>query len=671
VVIELAGAARGFASGLLAAMERRLRQQELEAQRELERQRLEAEREWREWQRQYQQAQLDLQRSQYGPLDLTSLFQMAGIQTPGPVLLPREVASPVVSAVAERLFRDPQEQQVDLGRFDQTLAGIQVPASQVLQHLNRLRPEQKWETQPISAELAQALGMPSLAGQPLGSLSSIGGFMRDIAGAEESRERASWIGPQAEANIRRALAAAGLDEARRREIETTLPYTVEKLRADTELTQALRDLRVEEGRTEAATRDAAVRLIEAQISRMDAETQRTWQLLPYEVKHTIAETLRAEADAYRLQAETDLTQLQVQVLRGTMPAQVRRAEAEARRAEAEAGKAEAELDLTKRYAAQEREANIQRILADTERTKAETGRTKVETQIGRLEQHYLEATLPERVSQALLQRNLLQIQIDQAYAQLQQAELQLAIARRLGGFQEEQARLQVQRLQQQIAQLELQNRLLERDLQEVQSIDPRDPDALLKLYEADTRQFREAGMWVPPYQDYVEFVRSGGGDWAAEVAAYNEAATALLGPARREEADMTAKDHLSLARAIYEAKYWLGGKNTPTFEQFLRTEYWPSYEQMRRLLDPTTANEYVFDPVLEATLYLQTMGGDVDAAIKELERNQEQLVRSGALTREQVQQILEVLRREKEARGSTGENVGILRRIWEWIWGRR
>ena len=775
----MAGAISGLSQGILAAMERRLQREQMEQERLL------------------RERQLELLAQQNAPVDLTNLFQLAGVQTDQPVLLPPQVAGPVVSAAAGRLFappgpdtptipsqaaealgapwlagqpadvwmpvireaasraftpQPPQAQMVDLGRFDPTLAGIQVPAEQVLDNLHRLRPDVNWETQPIPQEMAQAMGMPWLAGQAMGSLPALGGFMRDVASARRTQEETRWIGPRTEAEIRQTLAAAGLDEARTNEILATLPHTIENLRANTELTQALRNLREEEGVTEAQMRDASIRRIEAEIARMDAETQRIWELLPYQVKQMVAETLRTEAQAYQLQAETEHQQLQTQLLRqfgaaerqAALDAQlvaterarvelererqlvepiVRKALAEADVAERTAEtmvqkvrqelenlylqgqltleelerarqltplivqeqqervagmqvareQAEHDLDISRRYAAQEREANIRRILADAELTEAETARTRVDTRIREAERQYVEATLGDRIGQVMLQRQLLQTQLQQAEVALQQAQVQLAMSQRLGGYNEEQARLEVQRLQEQIAHLRAQTRLLEMEAQNFGSINPQDPDALLRLYEADTRQFRDAGLWVPPYEDYVEFVRSGGGDWAAEVAAYNEAATALLGPARVDDRGMTAKDHMQLARAMYEARYWLGGPGTPDFEEFLWTEYWPAYESMQYLLDPDAfdTGDYVFDPVLEATLFLEARGGNVDEAIRVMEENMDQIVRSGSLTREQAEQILDVLRREKQARaGKADEEAGFLQRIWKWLFRR-
>src|SRR5690625_314819 len=162
-----AGAARGLSEGIMAAMERRLRMEQMEQERQ-----------WRE-------QQLELQRAASGPVDLTQLFHMAGVPTEHPVLLPREAVGPVVGAAAGRLFSDPKPQSavvtqdiadyyrlppgavgqpldvwrhqmeapspksalVDLGRFDPTLAGIEVTASDVLSNLNRLRPGMDWDAQ--------------------------------------------------------------------------------------------------------------------------------------------------------------------------------------------------------------------------------------------------------------------------------------------------------------------------------------------------------------------------------------------------------------------------------------------------------------------------------------------------------------------------------------------
>lgn len=652
----MAGAISGLSQGILAAMERRLQREQMEQERLL------------------RERQLELLAQQNAPVDLTNLFQLAGVQTDQPVLLPSQVAGPVVSAAAGRLFsppapdaptipsqaaealgtpwlagqpadvwmpvireaagraftpQPPQSQMVDLGRFDSTLAGIQVPAEQVLDNLHRLRPDVNWETQPIPQEMAQEMGMPWLAGQPMGSLPALGGFMRDVAGAQRTQEETRWIGPRTEAEIRQTLASAGLDEARTNEILATLPHTIENLQANTALTQALRDLRVQEGLTEEQMRDASIRRIDAEIARMDAETARIWSLLPHEVKRMIADTLR-------VQAETSLTE-------------VRTAEAEH------------DLDLSRRYAAKEREENIRRL-------KAEADRAEVETEIRATDLQYLQRTLDERIAQVTQQRQLLEAQIQQASVELEQAMFELAMSRRLGGYNEEQARLRVEQLQEQINQLQLQNRQLAMEAQEMAVVGSSGADALPRLYELDTRQFREAGMWVPPLQDYIEFVRSGGGDWAAEVAAYNEAATSLLGPARMDDRGMSAKDHMQLARAMYEARYWLGGKGTPTFEEFLWTEYWPSYESMQFLMNPQVdATDYEFDPVLEATLFLRSVDDNVDLAIETLEQNMGNLIRSGSLTREQAEQILEVLKREKAARGES--NNGFLARIWNWLTG--
>lgn len=739
----MAGAISGLSQGILAAMERRLQREQMEQERLL------------------RERQLELLAQQNAPVDLTNLFRLAGVQTDQPVMLPPQVAGPVVSAAAGRLFsspapdtptipsqaaealgtpwlagqpvdvwmpvireaasrtftpQPPQAQMVDLGRFDPTLEGIQVPAEQVLDNLHRLRPDVNWETQPIPQEMAQALGMPWLAGQPMGSLPAVGGFMRDVASAERTQEETRWIGPRTEAEIRRTLAAAGLDEARTNEILATLPHTIENLRANTELTRALRNLREEEAVTEAQMRDASIRRIDAEIARMDAETQRIWQLLPYQVKQMVAETLLTEVETERARvdlererqlvepivrkalAEADVAERTAETLvqkvrqelenlylqgqltleelnraRQLTPLIVQEQQERVAGMQVAREQAEHDLDISRRYAAQEREANIRRILADAELTEAETKRTRVDTRIREAERQYVEATLGDRIGQVMLQRQLLQAQLQQAEVALQQAQLQLAMSQRLGGYNEEKARLEVQQLQEQIAHLRAQTQLLEMEAQNLGSINPQDPDALMRMYELDTRQFRDAGLWVPPYEDYVEFVRSGGGDWAAEVAAYNEAASALLGPARVDDRGMTAKDHMQLARAMFEARYWLGGPGTPRFKEFLWTEYWPAYESMQRLLDPDAfdTGDYVFDPVLEATLFLETVGGDVDEAIRLMEQNMERLVRSGALTQEQAEQVLDVLRREKQARaGKAEEEAGFLRRIAKWLFGR-
>src|SRR5690606_7766876 len=144
----------------------------------------------------------------------------------------------------------------------------------------------------VRCALATSRMKPPKAGsEPMGSLPALGGFMRDVASAQRTQEETRWIGPRTEAEIRQTLAAAGLDEARTNEILATLPHTIENLRANTELTRALRNLREEEGVTEAQMRDASIRRIDAEIARMDAETQRIWQLLPYQVKQMVAETL--------------------------------------------------------------------------------------------------------------------------------------------------------------------------------------------------------------------------------------------------------------------------------------------------------------------------------------------------------------------------------------------
>lgn len=206
-----------------------------------------------------------------------------------------------------------------------------------------------------------------------------------------------------------------------------------------------------------------------------------------------------------------------------------------------------------------------------------------------LELAFARDTYADRVRQVQLDTQRLDLQIAQAETALEQARWDLAMAQRIGPYEEEQARLEVQRLEELIRNMQIERQNAEQKLNSLARLNTDDPSFAFKMYQEEMKQFREANMWVPSFLEYMDALLSGAmADVNQYVMQYHERMMALMGrPPGTEEAfndERWQKEYQKDADSFY--------RQFPTFSLDRSLEfppigvwyYWRTKPEVERLI---------------------------------------------------------------------------------------
>src|SRR5690606_30061632 len=132
-----------------------------------------------------------------------------------------------------------------------------------------------------------------------------------------------------------------------------------------------------------------------------------------------------------------------------------------------------------------------------------------------------------RLEQLNLSLSTAQMEQQRLQTELERANLELAMARRLGPIEEEQARANVDLTKARLDELNMQIQSMTEARARLGGIDPNERDFAFKLYQTEIKPFEGMGLWIPPFAKYVENLLSPQPkDWNQLVSEYNQEQTA-------------------------------------------------------------------------------------------------------------------------------------------------
>ena len=581
---------RGLREGVLTAMQLRLQREQAQAQREAE-----------EWQRRLQERQLALQeqqlqaRQQPVMVPVPQQWEALGYK-PG-TMLPADVYGPL-SVVYEAFTRTQ--------RPTTTEDELQTIPDEWAQRIGlvpgvRYRPQDIAEAalkarEDVPVEVAEAATLPQLRalgaayramGQthiPVAAYNAVAGALPKEAQATLAQTRAEAI--QQEYQQKKALYDASWaepEQVRQALVQMGLPNPVIPQPDQRGLVNLGQAIQLSLQAAEAGQAVADIGLTQAQTALTEARTALTQaQTEAQEIKNYIERQFALPMAQARLQrevAEAAREQIGVQMDRAewerftqlTVPV-VQKAIAEAVEAEARAGKAQLDLRFSQetfetmvakvnqelenlrnqgrlQQAEYDRYVQLTPVLVATAYQDLFMAQEQLEGK--RLENQWARETLQARVAEAALESGRIDLQIQHIDRTLENLRSQLALAKRAGDT----ARAQTIQSQIDIA-TQQRNALLQQfaEAQRKQTalgrLSADDPDVAWKLYELDVEQFREAGLWVPSYLDWLDFWTSGrsSSEWPEFVRQYHQRMVAVLGRAPEDR-------HLPWMDPVVQAAY--------------------------------------------------------------------------------------------------------------------
>ena len=121
------------------------------------------------------------------------------------------------------------------------------------------------------------------------------------------------------------------------------------------------------------------------------------------------------------------------------------------------------------------------------------------------------------------------MQVRTASAEFQEAQIRLALAERTAPAQADMYEVELEQAKTNLLISQQQLEALQKQQEALQGLDPEDRDFAFKLYQVEIEPFRNQGVWIPPFADYVMNMMSRE-DWNQYVWNYDAEMRQRIGP---------------------------------------------------------------------------------------------------------------------------------------------